>query len=154
MGGEDPSHYLTGALGPGGHVTPGGRPDRARPLGARRGRTRLSREDALHRLHQRRGPAERGFGVGRGNAAAVVQSTVLHPEQPVECGGQFAPERSPYAALTAETSLVSESLASPKSMVVLGSYRRSLSMPAKPGRIDRFRNTMLCAWSTFRIGMP
>src|SRR5580704_7303028 len=45
----------------------------------------------------------------------------------------------PQAALTAATSLVSESLASPNSMVVLGSKSSSLSMPANPGRIERFR---------------
>src|SRR5205823_8176659 len=59
-----------------------------------------------------------------------------------------------YAALTAVTSFVSESFASPKNMIVFGSYIRSLSMPANPGRIDLFMNTMFLAWSAFRIGMP
>ena len=59
-----------------------------------------------------------------------------------------------YAAFTAWTNLVRESLASPKNMIVFGSYISSLSMPAKPGRIERFMNTMFLAWSTFRIGMP
>ena len=59
-----------------------------------------------------------------------------------------------YAALTAATSFVSESLASPKNMTVFGPNMRSLSMPANPGRIERFMKMMFFAWSAFRIGMP
>ena len=58
------------------------------------------------------------------------------------------------SALTAATTLVRESLASPKSSVVLGSKSSSFSMPANPGRIERFRKTTCAAWSTSRIGMP
>ena len=38
--------------------------------------------------------------------------------------------------------------------VVFGSYRSSFSMPAKPGRIERFRKITFAALSTSRIGMP
>src|SRR4051794_20490917 len=58
------------------------------------------------------------------------------------------------AALTALTSLVRESLASPKNMTVFGPNIRSLSMPAKPGRMDLFMKMMFLAWSAFRIGIP
>jgi len=57
-------------------------------------------------------------------------------------------------ALTAATTFVSESLASPNNSVVFGSNSRSLSMPANPGRMERFMNTMLRASSTARIGIP
>ena len=63
-------------------------------------------------------------------------------------------EPRPYSAFAAASSLVRESLASPKSSVVLGSKSSSFSMPAKPGRIDRLRKTTCWAWSTSRIGMP
>ena len=59
-----------------------------------------------------------------------------------------------YASLTAATSLVRVSLASPNSKVVLSSKSRSLSIPAKPGRIDRLRNTMFSASSALMMGMP
>ncbi len=55
---------------------------------------------------------------------------------------------------TAFTSLASESLASPKSRVVFGSKSSSFSIPANPGRIDRFMKTICCASSALRIGMP
>jgi len=56
--------------------------------------------------------------------------------------------------LTAVNSLVSDSLASPKSRVVFGSYSRALSTPEKPGRILRFKKMTLAALSTFKIGIP
>ena len=59
-----------------------------------------------------------------------------------------------HIALTAATTFVKESLASPKRSVVFGSKRSSLSIPAKPGRMERFMKTMLWASSTARIGMP
>ena len=58
------------------------------------------------------------------------------------------------SALTALSSLPIESFASPNSSVVLGSKSSSFSMPAKPGRIDRFMNTTALASSALRIGMP
>ena len=64
------------------------------------------------------------------------------------------PHPAGYSALTALSSLPSESLASPKSRVVLGSKSSSFSMPAKPGRIERFMKTTCLASSALRIGMP
>ena len=61
---------------------------------------------------------------------------------------------SPQRALTAPSTLVSESLASPNRSVVLGSNSSSFSIPAKPGRIERLRNTTCPAWATSRIGIP
>jgi len=58
------------------------------------------------------------------------------------------------AAFTALTSFVSESFASPKNITVFGSNMSSLSMPANPGRIDRFMKMMFLAWSALRIGIP
>ena len=46
------------------------------------------------------------------------------------------------------------SFASPKSSVVFSSKSSSFSMPAKPGRIDRFMKTICRASSALRIGMP
>ena len=46
------------------------------------------------------------------------------------------------------------SLASPNSSVVLGSKSSSFSIPAKPGRIERFMNTIFFASSALRMGMP
>jgi hypothetical protein len=46
------------------------------------------------------------------------------------------------------------SLASPNSSVVFGSKSSSLSMPAKPGRIERLRKTMFSASSALMMGMP
>ena len=54
----------------------------------------------------------------------------------------------------AAISFTTESFAFPNSIVVCGSRKRSLSMPAKPGAIERFITTTLCALSTSRIGMP
>ena len=59
-----------------------------------------------------------------------------------------------YASLTAATSLARVSLASPNRRVVLSSKSRSLSIPAKPGRMDRLRNTMFSASSALMMGMP
>ena len=47
-----------------------------------------------------------------------------------------------YVALTAAISLTTESFASPNSIVVCGSRKSSLSMPAKPGAIERFITTI------------
>src|SRR5512133_3499669 len=44
-------------------------------------------------------------------------------------------------ALSSVSSLLMVSFASPNSSVVVGSYRSSFSIPAKPGRIERFMNT-------------
>jgi len=83
----------------------------------------------------------------------VVAMTVVEVREfsgrcvaPVQAYGQ--------RALTAATTFVRESLASPNNSVVFGSKSSSLSMPAKPGRIERFMNTMLRASSTARIGIP
>ena len=65
-----------------------------------------------------------------------------------------APRASFHASLTAATSLVRVSLASPNSSVVLSSNSSSLSMPANPGRIERLRKTMLAASSAWMMGMP
>src|SRR3974390_2618717 len=59
-----------------------------------------------------------------------------------------------HASLTAATSLVRVSLASPNRRVVLSSKRSSLSIPAKPGGIALLRKTMFCAWSALMIGIP
>ena len=59
-----------------------------------------------------------------------------------------------HDALTAAISLTIESFASPNSIVVFGSRKSSLSMPAKPGAIERFITTTLAALSTSRIGIP
>ena len=65
-----------------------------------------------------------------------------------DCAGQTV------RALSSASSLPMVSLASPKSNVVVGSYRSSFSMPAKPGRMDRFMKTTWRAWLACRIGMP
>ena len=57
-------------------------------------------------------------------------------------------------ALSSASSLPMVSLASPKSRVVVGSYSSSFSMPAKPGRMERFMKTTWRAWLACRIGMP
>ena len=59
-----------------------------------------------------------------------------------------------YRAFTAVSSLHMVSLASPNSRVVFSSKSSSFSMPAKPGRIDRFMKTICLASSALRIGMP
>ncbi len=46
-----------------------------------------------------------------------------------------------YRVFSELTTLVKESLASPKSSEVFGSNNTSFSMPAKPGRIERFKKT-------------
>ena len=51
-------------------------------------------------------------------------------------------------------SFVMLSLASPKSIMHFGLKYRSLSTPAKPGRMLRFRTTIAFARSTSRIGIP
>jgi hypothetical protein len=59
-----------------------------------------------------------------------------------------------YSALTALRSLLMVSLASPKSSEVFSSKRSSFSIPANPGRIERFMKITALASSTFRIGIP
>src|SRR5699024_10470436 len=58
------------------------------------------------------------------------------------------------SALTACSSLPRDSLASPNNRGVVGSTMNSLSMPAKPGRIERFMKMTCLASSALRIGMP
>ena len=64
------------------------------------------------------------------------------------------PNPGGQASSTAFTNLASVSFASPNSRVVLSSKRRSLSIPANPGRIERFRKMTLAASSALMIGMP
>jgi len=89
--------------------------------------------------------------------------TPLHPKSRVP--GQFLTGNAAfqvqrhegvvsYIALTAETTFVSESLASPNSSDVFGSNSNSFSIPAKPGRIERLRKTTWAALPTCRIGIP
>src|SRR5262249_15384648 len=59
-----------------------------------------------------------------------------------------------HSALTAAVSFATDSFASPKSIIVFGSTNSGLSMPAKPGFIERLSTMTACDWSTFRIGMP
>ena len=59
-----------------------------------------------------------------------------------------------YRALSAPTTLVSDALASPKSNVVFESKSSSFSIPAKPGRIERFKKMTFPACATSRIGIP
>jgi hypothetical protein len=59
-----------------------------------------------------------------------------------------------HSALTAAVSRATDSFASPNSIIAFGSRKSGLSMPAKPGLIERFSTTTACDWSTFRIGMP
>lgn len=99
----------------------------------------------------------------RGGATGAFRGT-FRPDQTVRpassgltlvsriCGE--GAEVAGQAFLTAATSLLRESLASPKSITVLGSYRSSLSMPAKPGRIERFMKTICLDSSTSSTGMP
>ena len=58
------------------------------------------------------------------------------------------------SAFTSASSLPMVSLASPNSSVVVGSYSSSFSIPANPGRIDRFMKTTCRAWLACRIGIP
>jgi hypothetical protein len=60
----------------------------------------------------------------------------------------------PYNAFTADSNLVMDSRASPNNSVVFGSNSSSFSMPANPGRIDRFMKTTWCASPASRIGIP
>ena len=70
------------------------------------------------------------------------------PETLGRLAGAGAVDEVPTQAdFTAATSLAKVSLASPKSMVVFGSNSNSLSIPAKPGRMERLRNTMFWASS-------
>ena len=62
--------------------------------------------------------------------------------------------RQTVRALSSASSLLMVSLASPNSSVVVGAYSSSFSMPAKPGRIERFMKTTWRAWLACRIGMP
>ncbi len=64
------------------------------------------------------------------------------------------PLRGGQATATAATNFWSVSLASPKRSTVLSSKSRALSIPANPGRIERLRKTMCCAWSAWMMGMP
>src|SRR4029079_3616976 len=62
--------------------------------------------------------------------------------------------REPHRALTALRSLLMVSLASPKRSEVFSSNSSSFSIPAKPGRIDRFMKMIWRASSALRIGIP
>ncbi len=86
------------------------------------------------------------LGLGGAMTAVEVREFSGRWVAPVQAYGQ--------RALTAATTFVSESLASPNNSVVFGSKSSSLLMPAKPGRIERFMNTMLRASSTARMGIP
>lgn len=55
------------------------------------------------------------------------------------CGRKHEPIS--YSAFTAVNSLAIDSRASPNSSVVFGSKSSSFSIPANPGRIERFMNT-------------
>src|SRR5439155_9411514 len=59
-----------------------------------------------------------------------------------------------HSVLTPATSLRTDSFASPKSITVFGSRKSGLSIPAKPGLIERFMTTICFELSTSRIGMP
>ena len=59
-----------------------------------------------------------------------------------------------HRALTPAVSLATDSFASPNSIIVFGSRKSGLSMPAKPGLIDRLSTIVARDSSTFRIGMP
>ena len=63
-------------------------------------------------------------------------------------------EGNAHVSFTAPISLTTESFALPNSIVVRGSRKSSLSMPAKPGAIERFITTTLAALSTSRMGIP
>ena len=58
------------------------------------------------------------------------------------------------SAFTPAASFATDSFASPNSITVFGFTKSGLSMPAKPGLIERFRTTIACDWSTLRIGIP
>ena len=155
-------------------------PGRARRPGHRRHRRdgREAQREGLHRARARRRgrPALRRRGE---RAAATSASPALHragdstrpqpdpspllvlpvsSESGVDRGlssSSIMPrQRPPQSALTALSSLPSDSLASPNSSVVRGSKSSSFSMPANPGRIERFMNTTCFASSALRIGMP
>ena len=55
------------------------------------------------------------------------------------CGRKHEPIS--YSAFTAVNSLAIDYRASPNSSVVFGSKSSSFSIPANPGRIERFMNT-------------
>ena len=73
-------------------------------------------------------------------------------EQRAELG--LLANRRHQTVFTAPISFTIESFAFPNSIVVRGSRKSSLSIPAKPGAIDRFITTTLVALSTSRIGIP
>ncbi len=75
-----------------------------------------------------------------------------HPTSQPSCRPKCRAERQRF--LTALSTLVKDCLASPKSRDVLGSYSNSFSMPAKPGRMERFRKMTCWASPTSRMGMP
>ena len=69
-------------------------------------------------------------------------------------GGAVHDDRRRHSALTAAVSFATDSFASPNSIIVFGSTKSGLSMPAKPGFIERFSTMTAFDSSTFRIGMP
>ena len=59
-----------------------------------------------------------------------------------------------HRALTAAVSLATDSFASPNSIIVFGSRKSGLSIPANPGFIERLSTITAFDSSTLRIGMP
>ena len=128
---------------------------RSAPAGRPRG-CRGRRTSRTCRPGPRRTPARRSGGR---QVMALVRlfmrlSGVATPDicRSTRMSGYSSPK--PQSALTAFSSLPRDSLASPKNSVVVGSKRSSFSMPAKPGRIERFMKMTCLASSALRIGMP
>ena len=87
----------------------------------------------------------------RGKTAASIPRL---PRANRSVGARATTDPVGQASLTAATSLPNVSLASPNSNVVFSSKRRSLSMPANPGRMERLRKMTAAASSALMIGMP
>ena len=124
------------------------------------GHTRRSAE-LRDRHHGRERPAIASISRPPGVCKVRPAMATLWPQAPRRGEAASAPPlpsaagcAGDYAAFTAETSCVSDSLASPNIMLVLSLWNSSFSMPAKPDFMLRFSTITCCAWSTFRIGIP
>jgi hypothetical protein len=118
------------------HVLPSHRGVISQPRPLRRGCLRRLPRLGKQLLSHRSGDAGGSCHTGGGSAGSS------------DAGGRA------YSAFTAPSTLVRDSLASPNSRVVCGSYISSFSIPANPGRMERFRKTTCRASETSRMGIP
>src|SRR5207245_10351889 len=99
-------------------------------------------------------PARLDLGNGRARCLRRLLSRGCASQVDEQAVGQVPELEIHYRALTAPSTFVIESRASPNSITVFGSTKSGLSIPAKPGPIERLSTTMFCAWATSRLGSP